>query len=110
MAPKAIKDGRRQSAVKKVHKAKFKGTHKDEAKVHKVNKTPSQAQADNLSLEEMDDVTQEGQEKEHEEEQQEEQEGECQQHETAEGTRPKCLESHITTFASHCPRHPRLCK
>ena len=48
MAPKAIKDGRRQSAVKKVHMAKFKGTHKDEAKVHKVNKTPSQAQAENL--------------------------------------------------------------
>ena len=53
MAPKAIKDGRRQSAMKKVHMAKFKGTHKDEAKVHKVNKTPSQAQAEILSLEDI---------------------------------------------------------
>ena len=42
MAPKAIKDGRLQSAVKKVHMAKFKATHKDDAKVHKVNKTTPQ--------------------------------------------------------------------
>ena len=106
MAPKAIKDGRRQSAVKKVHMAKFKGTHKDEAKVHKVNKTPSQAQAENLSLEEMDGVTQEGQEKEHEEEQQEEQEGECQQDETTEKDKTKVSGKERCHFWKSLPEAP----
>ena len=106
MAPKAIKDGRRQSAVKKGHMAKFKGTRKDEAKVHKVNKTPSQAHAENLSLQEMDDVTQEGQEKEHEEEQQEEQEGECQQDETTEKDKTKVSGKERCHFWKSLPEAP----
>ena len=110
MAPNAIKDGRRQSAVKKVHLAKLKGTHKDEAKVHKVNKKLLQAQAEDSCSEEVDHVIQDGHEKEHEEEQQEEQEGNASNMRPLRRTRPKCLESHITTFGSHCPRHPGLCK
>ena len=102
MAPKAIKDGRRQRAVKKAHMAKFK----DEAKVHKVNKTPSQAQAENLSLQEMDDVTQEGQEKEHEEEQLEEQEGECQQDETTEKDKTKVSGKERCHFWKSLPEAP----
>jgi hypothetical protein len=109
-APKAIKDGRRQSAVKKAHMAKFKGTRKEEAKVHKVSKTPSQAQAESLSLEEMDDVTQEGQEKEHEEEQQEEQEGECQEDEseTVEKDETNLSQRQHYHFGKSLPEAPRV--
>ena len=107
MAPNAIKDGRRQSAVKKVHLAKLKGTHKDEAKVHKVNKKLLQAQAEDSCSEEVDHVIQDGHEKEHEEEQQEEQEGECQQHETAEKDKTKVSGKPYNHFCKSLPEAPR---
>ena len=81
MAPKAIKDAKRPSATKKVHKATdSKAMQKHKANTRKVQKKPAQAQTQD-SCSEMDDVIEENQEEEQQEEQQEEQEGDCQKDE-----------------------------
>ena len=73
MALKAMQVAKRHSAVKTVREAKPKATQKQRAKVHKVKKKPSQAQA---SPSQETDV-QEAQE----DEQHEERQGECQEDE-----------------------------
>ena len=85
MAPKAMQP----TAMKKVQKP-AKAMQKNKAKVHKVQKKPSQAQTQE-SFSEMGDVIEEDQEEEQHEEQQPEQEGECQEHEdeTAEKDKSK---------------------
>jgi len=75
MAPKAMQP----TAMKKVQ-TPAKAMQKNKAKVHKVQKKPSQAQTLESFLE-MGDVIEEDQEEEQHEEQQHEQEGECQEHE-----------------------------
>ena len=68
-----MKVAKRHSTVKTVREAKAKATQKQRAKVHKVKKEPSQAQA---SPSQETDI-----QEEQEEEQQEEQQGECQEDE-----------------------------
>ena len=78
MAPKAMKDAKRPSAMKKVHKpAKSKAMQKNKANTRKVQEKPAQAQTPD-SCSEMDDVIEENQKEEQQEKQQEEQEGDCQ--------------------------------
>ena len=106
MAPKATQP----TAMKKVHKP-AKAMQKNKAKVHKVQKKPSQAQTQE-SFSEMGDVIEEDQEEEQHEEQQHEQEGECQEHEdeTAEKDKSKVSGKEYYRFWKKCPRRPRLCK
>ena len=71
MAPQAMKDAKRYSAVQSVHKAKTEALQKSKAKIHKVHKKHHRRRQKDSCLQKMDDAIKEDQPAE----QQEEQEG-----------------------------------
>ena len=103
MAPKAMQP----TGLKKVQKP-AKAMQKNKAKVHNVQKKPSQAQTQESFLE-MGDVIEEDQEEEQHEEQQHEQEGECQEHEdeTAEKDKSKVSGKGILPLLEKMPEAPK---
>ena len=105
MAPKAMKDAKRYSAVQSVHKAKSEVLQKSKAKIHKVHKNPSQARTTDSCLQKMDDVIKEDQP----EEQQEEQEGECQEDndETTEKDNTQMRQKEYYHFWKKLPEAPK---